>query len=92
MDVTEIRDLADKIKAVAEQNLGPQAAMLDFDDRNLLDMAEQAGFRQVHLDLERQIAEEHRPRTWDQSFGGFRKPPCAELWRLTVIGTPGLLS
>jgi ubiquinone/menaquinone biosynthesis C-methylase UbiE len=65
VNVAEIRDLADKVKAVAEQTLGSQATMLDFDDRDLLDMAEQAGFRQIHLDLDRQIVEEHRSQTWD---------------------------
>ena len=65
VNVAEIRDLADKVKAAAEQTLGAQATMLDFDDRDLLDMAEQAGFRQIHLDLERQIVEEHRSQTWD---------------------------
>ena len=65
VNVAEIRDLADKVKAAAEQTLGAQATMLDFDDRDLLDMAEQAGFRQIHLDLERQIVEEHTPQTWD---------------------------
>ncbi len=50
---------------IAFGTLGAQATMLDFDDRDLLDMAEQAGFRQIHLDLERQIVEEHTPQTWD---------------------------
>src|SRR5260370_5628651 len=64
VNVAEIRDLADKVKVAAEQTLGAQATMLDFDDRDLLDMAEQAGFRQIHLDLERQMIEKHMPPTW----------------------------
>ncbi len=65
VDVSQIRDLADKVKAIADRTLGGQSAMLDFDDRGLLDMAEGAGFRQIHLDLQREIVEEHRPRTWE---------------------------
>ena len=74
LDVSEIRDLADKIKAAAQQTLGAQAAMLDFDDRDLLDMAEQVGFTQIHLDLERLIVEEHRPRTWDNLLAASGNP------------------
>ncbi len=64
VNVSKVRDLADKVKAVANRTLGGQAAMLEFDDRDLVDMAEAAGFRQIHLDLRREIVEEHRPRTW----------------------------
>jgi SAM-dependent methyltransferase len=65
VNVSEVRDLADKVKAVADRTLGGQVAMLDFDDRDLLDIAEGAGFRQIHLALEREIVEEHRPWTWE---------------------------
>src|SRR5260370_25061720 len=51
VNVAEIRDLADKVKAAAEQTLGAQATMLDFDDNDLLDIAEPLGFTQIHLDL-----------------------------------------
>jgi arsenite methyltransferase len=64
-DVTGIQDLTDKIEAVAEQSREAESAMLDFDDRDLLVMAEEAGFRDIHLDLERQIVAQHLPQTWE---------------------------
>ena len=66
-DVAAIRDLADKVKAVADQTREAEATMVDFDDRDLLVMAEEAGFKDIHLDLERQITEQRMPLTW-QSF------------------------
>jgi arsenite methyltransferase len=73
-DVTAIRDLADRIKAVAEQTRNPESAMLDFDDRDLLDMAEEAGFSDIHLDLERQITAQHMPQTWESFLAASGNP------------------
>lgn len=73
-DVTAIQDLCDKIKAVAEETLAAESTMLDFDDRDLLDMAEEAGFSNIHLDLERQVAAQHMPQTWESFLAASGNP------------------
>ena len=51
-DVTPISDLADKVQAVYHRHQPPQTnPMLDFDERDLLTFAEQAGFGEIHLEL-----------------------------------------
>lgn len=55
-DVTPILDLAEKVKALY---LSIQPAdsdpMTDFDERDLIRFAEQAGFKEVHLELQAEI-------------------------------------
>jgi ubiquinone/menaquinone biosynthesis C-methylase UbiE len=55
-DVTPVQDLARKVWAVygGLQPIG-EDSMVDFDERDLLDMAEGAGFREVHLSYEAEI-------------------------------------
>ena len=49
-DVTAVSDLSDKVKASFHELQDPAAAtMTDFDDRDLLHLAEAAGFEEVHL-------------------------------------------
>lgn len=49
-DVAAVSDLADKVKATFLDLQDPAAAtMIDFDDRDLLHLAEVAGFEEVHL-------------------------------------------
>ncbi len=73
-NVMAIRGLADKIKAVAEQTREAESTMLDFDDRDLLIMAEEAGFRDIHLDLERQVVAQHMPQTWESFLAASGNP------------------
>lgn len=65
LDVTPVIDLAAQVKAVFE-TLQPvdDDPMLDFDERDLLALAEAAGFRSAHLTLEASI-EPGAPVTWD---------------------------
>jgi arsenite methyltransferase len=49
-DVGTVADLADKVKTSLLELQDPAAAtMIDFDDRDLLRLAETAGFEEVHL-------------------------------------------
>lgn len=73
-DAAAIRDLTDKIKAVFEQTREAKSTMLDFDDRDLLVMAEEAGFSDIHLELERQIAAQHMPQTWESFLAASGNP------------------
>ena len=54
-DVTAVTDLAEKVKAIYESRQPPdECPMLDFDERDLFDLAERAGFEDVHLSYEAQ--------------------------------------
>lgn len=51
-DVADVRPLADRVTAAYRRlSDGPTAAMMDFDDRDLVRFAEEAGFEQIHLEL-----------------------------------------
>ncbi len=65
-DVTPVRDLAEKVRAVytAIQPLGDDP-MLDFDDRDLVRLAWEAGFPDVRLDLEVTVRARKTPAPWD---------------------------
>lgn len=69
MDVTPIVPLARKVKAVFEAIQPPgEDPMLDFDERDLLTLAERAGFREVHLELRAQIISQKdawKPDDWE---------------------------
>jgi ubiquinone/menaquinone biosynthesis C-methylase UbiE len=73
-DVTPIGDLVDRVRAVYER-AQPVAAspMLDFDERDLFTFAEQAGFTEVHLDLDASVAP-LAPRTWESFFRAAPNP------------------
>jgi len=52
-----VRDLAAKIMGVFDRIQPPETdPMLDFDERDLLDLAEEAGFAEIHLDYEAEIS------------------------------------
>ena len=64
-DVTPVLDIVSKLRAVFER-LQPRASdpMLDFDERDLLSLAEQAGFGEIHLELRADITP-RQPRSWE---------------------------
>jgi arsenite methyltransferase len=70
-DLTGIEDVADRVAAVYDR-LQPPASdpMLNFGERDLLDLAERSGFDDVHLDLSVEIA---RPKT--ASWASFMNTP-----------------
>ena len=56
-DVTPVQDLARKVRAVYDRIQPPGTdPMLNFDERDLLEHAEGAGFDEVHLTLEASVA------------------------------------
>jgi arsenite methyltransferase len=66
-DVTPVKDLADKVKAVYAAIQPPgQDPMLDFDDRDLLRLALEAGFPDVKLDLQVSVRPGREPAPWDR--------------------------
>lgn len=64
-DVAPIQDIWPKIWAVYERMQPPDTnPMFDFDERNLLTLAEHAGFREIHLELRVRIMP-IPPLRWD---------------------------
>lgn len=56
-DVTDVADIAAKVRAVYNERQSPDVdPMLNFDERSLLTMAEEAGFSEVHLHFEVDLA------------------------------------
>ena len=68
-DVGPVRPLADKIRAVY-QALQPDGVdpMVDFDERDLVRLAEAAGFAQVGLELRVTVDSERPPVPWERAL------------------------
>lgn len=65
-DVTPVRDLAEKVKAIFERYQPPDDdPMLDFDERDLIHLAEQAGFCEIHQRYEVDIEPSKEPMAWE---------------------------
>jgi arsenite methyltransferase len=80
-DVTPVVDIADKPEAFFDREERPKiGAMMDFDERDLIAIAEHAGFQNIHLDL---LADIKSPRAEDwtrfiQSAGNPLSPTLEE--------------
>lgn len=73
-DVRPIKDLAERVTSVFRQANPPGAsAMMEFDERDLLNAAELAGFSEIHihLDIDVQPAE---PRKWEYFYQSAPNP------------------
>ncbi len=80
-DTTPIKEIAAKVSAVYKR-LQPRETdpMVDFDERDLLIFAEEAGFREIHLELQVAIVP-CEPQPWEtalRSAGNPRVPTLAE--------------
>jgi arsenite methyltransferase len=61
-DVSPVRELAAKVKAVYEKvRSTTNKPMLDFDERDLISFAEVAGFKEIHLEFRVEIAPGNPP-------------------------------
>jgi len=93
-DVGPVADLALKASARLAANQPPGAdPMLAFDDRDLVRLAEQAGFGQVRLDLEVMVRRARPAIAWDtflRSSGNPHQPPLGVL--LAEAFTPAELA
>lgn len=80
-DLSPIPEISRKIRAVYDAIQPPECdPMLDFDERDLIDLAEQAGFFPIHLHLEAEITPSE-PRSWSgflSSAGNPRIPTIGE--------------
>jgi len=83
-DVSPVAELAAKVTAVLD-SIQPsgQDPMLDFDDRDLVRMAEQAGFADVSLDLRVTVQSRRPPSRWEvflRTSGNPLMPPLGEVF------------
>ena len=68
-DITPVKPLADKVKALYQSIQPPgEDPMLDFDDRDLVRHAEQAGFAHVDLELRVTVKNRTQPVRWEQAL------------------------
>lgn len=68
-DITPIKPLVDKVEALYQSIQPPgEDPMLDFDDRDLLRHAEQAGFAQIDLELRVTVKNRTQQIRWEQGL------------------------
>ena len=87
-DVRPVADLFAKLTAMYDR-IQPRTAdpMSDFDERDLLRMAEQSGFHEIHLELRVDIEPRLPPSTWDGFINSAPNPLVpshAEAWEATL--------
>jgi arsenite methyltransferase len=74
-DATGIEDLTARIKGLYESIQPPgEDPMLDFDERDLLRLAEQAGFDDIRLELRVSVSNHRRPMPWDRFINSAANP------------------
>ncbi len=79
-DLGAIPDISKKIRAIYSAIQPPDSdPMLSFDERDLIDLAERAGFFPISLDLEARMAP-LEPRTWEGFFNSAGNP------RIPIVG------
>lgn len=72
-DVSAVIEIAAKLKAVYERRQPPESCpMLDFDERDLLALAEDAGFHEIHMRLDADV-EDARSSPWQLSWDAMRR-------------------
>jgi len=81
-DITPVKPLVAKLKALYESIQPPgDDPMLDFDDRDLVRYAEQAGFATIDLELRVTVKNGKHPVSWEQALrmsGNPLVPPLGE--------------
>ena len=89
-DVTPVVDIADKLVAFFDREEGTKiSAMLAFDERDLITIAERTGFGSIHLDLQADI-KAPRPVDWTrfvQSAGNPLSPTLEEAMNASLAPT-----
>lgn len=68
-DVTPVRPLADKVRGFYQQLQPPgEDPMVDFDERDLVRLAEAAGFAETSLELRVTVKHERPPVPWERAL------------------------
>jgi ubiquinone/menaquinone biosynthesis C-methylase UbiE len=86
-DLSRLRELAGKLQAFYDRDELPKlSAMMEFNERDLLGIAERAGFRTIHMDLRIDIRPT-LPQPWDrflQTSGNPLSPTIEEAMRAAL--------
>jgi arsenite methyltransferase len=89
-DVTPVVEIANKLEAFFDREERPKiSAMMDFDERDLIAIAERTGFGRIHLDLQADI-KAPRPVDWiefAQSAGNPLSPTLEEAMNASLTPT-----
>jgi hypothetical protein len=89
-DVETVRDAAEKMKQLYRRIQPDDDPMIDFDEHDLFIAAEQAGFEDLHLELQAKLERPRSPGpTWDvfvRSSGNPKVPTFAEA--MAAVLTP----
>jgi ubiquinone/menaquinone biosynthesis C-methylase UbiE len=64
-DVGPVGDLAAKLKGAEDCSGAAASTLMDFDERDLFTFAEATGFRDIHLDLHRELTRVRDPIVWE---------------------------
>jgi len=73
-DLSPLPEICEKIRAVYDSIQPPESdPMLDFDERDLIAFAEEAGFHPIHLQLEAEIRPSE-PMAWETFLGRAGNP------------------
>jgi ubiquinone/menaquinone biosynthesis C-methylase UbiE len=90
-DVTQVNELAKKLKAMYHRLQPPESdPMLDFDERDLVTLAENAGFKEIHLELQIDIKQKHTNERWESCIrraGNPKIPTLAEAMHAVLTPT-----
>ncbi len=97
-DVTPLSEIAQKVKAVYHRIQPPDSdPMLDFDERDLITFAENAGFKEIYLELQVEIKPKDNNTSWEamlRTAGNPKIPTLEEAMReaLTPTETEALIA
>lgn len=64
-DVTPVQTVAQKLRTVYDNLQPADDPMIDFDERDLLDLVEQTGFKEIHLELQVALTPKKDPLPWE---------------------------
>jgi ubiquinone/menaquinone biosynthesis C-methylase UbiE len=79
-DVTSIVDLSEKVKGVYREAQPPDTdPMLDFDERNLITYAKEAGFKEIYLELQVKVKPKCNTPPWNTVFNTAPNPKAPSL-------------
>jgi len=87
IDVEPVQELVDRLREAYGRHVSPEDPMLDFDERDLFRLAEEAGFHPVELTLEAEVRPS-RPVPWEvfvNSAGNPNLPTLAEAMAETLL-------
>ena len=87
IDIGPVADIWEKVRALYDRLQPETDPMLDFDERDLFDLVEAAGFREVHMRYEAEVAPPREKLVWERvirSAGNPKIPTLEEAMAQTL--------